>query len=674
MVLLIKNNDPESIINALRQKINYHNYHYHVLDAPEISDAEFDGLMRRLEGLEKEFPDLITPDSPTQRVGAPPLDEFKTVKHFIPMLSLANAMDEEEVMGFDQRVKKLLGPTVDIEYVAEPKVDGVAVELLYENGKFAIGSTRGDGVVGEEITQNLRTIKSIPLSLIGTEREIPELLEVRGEVYLGMKDFQELNERRQEEGAPLFANPRNAAAGSLRQLDSTVTEKRPLNILCHGVGRVSDASLETHTQILDAFGKWGLRVIPNLKTCKNVEEISEYYREMDEERETLAYEVDGIVLKVNNLELQHRLGTVSRSPRWAVAFKFKPKQATTKIKDIVVQVGRTGALTPVATMEPVSLSGVEISRATLHNQDEIDRKDIRIGDIAVVQRAGDVIPEVVKIIEAKRTGNEKKFTMPGKCPVCSAEVFKPDGEAVHRCLGLSCPAKLKETIKHFASKKAMNIDGLGDSLVARLTDAGLVKNVADLYFLSKEDVMSLERVAEKSAGNLLLSIETSKETTLEKLLFALGIRYVGEQTSKVLADHFRDLEALMNSSEDGLILIHEIGPEVASSVVRFFRQEDNLRVIDRLKEAGVNFREIEFAEGKEKRFDGMTFVFTGTLSSFTRDEAKREVNNMGGKAVSGLSRKTTYVVMGKDPGSKAKKAGTLGVNIITEDEFKELLA
>ncbi|MEW6614927.1 MAG: NAD-dependent DNA ligase LigA [Thermodesulfobacteriota bacterium] len=670
----MKKSDVQHTIYDLRERINYHNYRYYVLDAPEISDAEFDKLMRHLENLEKESPNLITPDSPTQRVGAPPLDEFKTVRHSLPMLSLANAMDEEEVKGFDQRIKRLMGTTEDIEYIAEPKIDGVAVELVYEQGSLTVGSTRGDGVIGEEVTHNLKTIRSIPLRLIGKERKIPELLEVRGEVYLGTEDFRKLNRSREEEGEPLFANPRNAAAGSLRQLDSNITAQRPLDIFCHGIGRILGISLDTHMEILKAFEQWGLKVIPHIRICRNLEEIIQYYREMGEKRDDLGYEIDGIVLKVNNLRLQDRLGAVSRSPRWAVAYKFEPKQETTRIKDIVVQVGRTGALTPVAIMEPVRLGGVEISRATLHNQDEIAKKDIRIGDTVIVQRAGDVIPEVVKVIETKRTGEEKRFTMPEWCPVCGAEAFRSVGEAVQRCLGLSCPAKLKGIIKHFASKRAMDIDGLGDKLVAQLTDKGLVKDVADLYSLSKEDLTGLERMAEKSAQNLLESIEKSKETTLERLLYALGIRHVGEHISKILTNTFKDMESLINATEDELTSTHEIGPEIAKSIVKFFDQKDNLRVIDRLKQAGViRLRRTEIKSRKESRLEGMTFVFTGALGSFTRDEAKRRVEELGGKAASSVSNKTSYVVIGEDPGSKVDKARALGVSIITEDEFKRLI-
>ena len=663
--------DVRSILSRLREIINYHSYRYYVQDDPEIPDGEFDELMRQLERLEQENPELITPDSPTQRVGATPLEKFGTVRHSLPMLSLANAMAEDEVREFDQRTKKLLNTQEDMEYIAEPKVDGVAIELVYVNGTLTAGSTRGDGVLGEDVTQNIKTIKSIPLRLMKKEREVPELLEVRGEVYLGTDDFDNLNGIREEQGLPLFANPRNAAAGSLRQLDPKITATRPLDIFCHGVGRVSGASFKTHWETLRAFAEWGLKVIPGIGICKGIEETIQYCRDTGETRDTLKYEIDGIVLKVNDLNLQDRLGAVSRSPRWAIAFKFPPKQGTTKINDIVVQVGRTGALTPVAVMEPIHLGGVEVSRATLHNQDEIEKKDIRIGDTVVIQRAGDVIPEVVKVVESKRTGKEKKFTMPDRCPACGANVYKQEGESARRCLGLSCPAKLKETVKHFASKRAMNIDGLGEKMVSQMIDTGLVSDVADLFFLSAEDILGLERMADKSSENLLEAIEKSKETSLERLIYALGIRLVGEHTSRILAKHFGSMESLGNTTESELMNIHEVGPEVAGSVVSFFSQKDNLKVIERLLQAGITYPAV--IARKETGLDGITFVFTGTLKSFTRDEAKRRVEELGGKASSGVSGKTNYVVIGKDPGSKAEKAKKLGVNIISEDEFKAMI-
>ncbi|MDY6854270.1 MAG: NAD-dependent DNA ligase LigA [Thermodesulfobacteriota bacterium] len=663
--------DAKQIISELKEEINHHNYRYYALDDPEISDSKFDELQRQLERLEREFPELVTPDSPTQRVGARPLERFNTVRHSIPMLSLANVIDEQEVREFDQKIKKNLNTTNDIQYIAEPKIDGVAVELIYDRGRLVAGSSRGDGVLGEDITQNIRTIKSIPLRLISKQKEIPEYLEVRGEVYLGTEDFQRLNMQRKEKGEPLFANPRNAAAGSLRQLDSVITAIRPLSIFCHGIGVVRGRSFDNQLETLNLFARWGLKVIPDIAICKNLEEIFHYYKRMTQRRDDLGYEIDGIVLKVNCLKLQERLGSISRSPRWALAFKFSPKQETTKIKKIELQVGRTGALTPVAIMEPVRIGGVEVSRANLHNMNEIEKKDIRIGDTVVVQRAGDVIPEVVKVIETKRNGGEEKFSMPKLCPVCGAEVFRPKDEAVHRCLGLFCPARLKETIKHFASKRAMAIDGLGDKLVAQLTERGLVRNVADLYSIPMEQLVGLERVARKSASNLLESIEKSKETSLQKLIYALGIRHVGEHVSKILADNFRNIECLMNASEDDLLGIHEIGPEVAKSIVKSFSQKENIEVIERLREAGVRYP--EKADAKGSSLDGMIFVFTGKLNSFTRDEAKKRLEEFGGKTSSNVGTKTTHVVIGDDPGTKAEKARRMGIKMITEDEFKKML-
>ena len=494
-------------VEKLREEIEYHNYRYYVLDQPEISDAEYDRLMKELEEIEGRSPEFRSPNSPTQRVGAPPLEAFEIVRHSIPMLSLANAFEETEARDFDKRVKKFLGLIGNIEYVVEPKLDGLAVELVYESGHLVVGSTRGDGVNGENITQNLRTVKTIPLQLIRKEIPIPERLEVRGEVIMEMKKFQAFNRKREAMGEPLFANPRNAAAGSVRQLDSKITAERPLEIYCYGLGEVRGRTFKTQWEVLQTFPKWGLRANPHVRKCEGIDQVLHYYQEMTEKRETLPYEIDGIVIKVNHFDLQTRLGEISRSPRWALAFKFQPKQETTKILDIIVQVGRTGALTPVAVMEPVKVGGVEVSRATLHNQDEVDKKDVRIGDTVVIQRAGDVIPEVVQVIESKRTGKEKRFRMPSNCPVCGAEVMKE--EAIHRCIGLDCPAQLKGRIRHFASKRAMDIEGLGVKLIDQLVEKGLVKDVADIYDLSKEQLIALERMADKSAQNIIDAIEKS---------------------------------------------------------------------------------------------------------------------------------------------------------------------
>jgi DNA ligase (NAD+) len=656
-------------VEKLREEIEYHNYRYYILDQPEISDAQYDRLMRELEKLEEQYPELRSPNSPTQRVGAPPLEAFEIVRHTIPMLSLANAFEEGEARDFDKRVKKFLGTSEEIEYVAEPKLDGLAVELVYEKGQFVVGSTRGDGINGENITQNLRTIKTIPLQLVRKEIPVPERLEVRGEVIMQVRKFKELNRKREEAGEPLFANPRNAAAGSVRQLDSKVTASRPLEIYCYGIGEVVGRTFKTHWEILQTLSKWGLRINPHIRTCRNMDEVLQYYHEMSEERESLPYEIDGIVIKVNRLDLQARLGEIARSPRWALAFKFQPKQETTKILDIIVQVGRTGALTPVAVMEPVKVGGVEVSRATLHNQDEIDKKDVRIGDTVIIQRAGDVIPEVVQVVTSKRKGTEKKFKMPSKCPVCGAEVVKE--EAIHRCIGLDCPAQLKGRIKHFASKRAMDIEGLGTKLTDQLVDKGLVKDVADIYYLKKEQLVELERMADKSAQNIIDAIEKSKTKPLSKFLYALGIRHVGETTAEDLTRHFPRLDDFFHLSEEDLMEVEGIGPEVAASVHQFFHDKKNKESIERLKKAGVKVIEPKLRE--KGKLAGKTFVFTGTLKAYGRDEARNLVESLGGMTVSSVSKKVDYVVVGEDPGSKLDKAKALGIKTLTEEEFEKMI-
>ena len=657
-------------VEKLREEIEYHNYRYYVLDQPEISDAQYDRLMRELEKLEDEYPELRSPNSPTQRVGAPPLESFEIVRHTLPMLSLANAFDESEARDFDKRVKKFLGSSANITYVAEPKLDGLAVELVYERGQFVVGSTRGDGVNGENITQNLRTIKTIPLQLIRKEIPAPERFEVRGEVIIQLKKFKELNRKREEMEEPLFANPRNAAAGSVRQLDSKITAARPLEIYCYGVGEVRGRTFKTHSEILQTFPKWGLRTNPNIQRCQNIDEVLEYYHKMNEKRETLPYEIDGIVIKVDRLDLQTRLGEISRSPRWALAFKFQPKQETTKILDIIVQVGRTGALTPVAVMEPVKVGGVEVSRATLHNQDEIDKKDVRVGDTVVIQRAGDVIPEVVQVITSKRKGTEKKFRIPSKCPVCGAEVIKD--EAIHRCNGLDCPAQLKGRIKHFASKRAMDIEGLGLKLIDQLVDKRLIKDVADIYYINKKELIELERMADKSAQNIIDAIEKSKIKPLSKFLYALGIRHVGETTAEDLARHFQRLDDFFHLSEEDLMEVEGIGPEVAASVHQFFRDKKNKESIELLKKAGVKVIEPKIKD--KGKLTGKTFLFTGTLKTFGRDEARNLVESLGGITASSVSKKVDYVVVGEDPGSKFDKAKELGIKTLTEEEFKKIVS
>jgi DNA ligase (NAD+) len=671
-----KDAPPEVIsrINELRDQINYHNYRYYTLDDPVVSDAEFDRLLAELTRLEETY-GLTTPDSPTQRVGAQPLDKFETVKHRQPMLSLENAFSEAEVSEFDARLKRFLKTAEEFDYVLEPKMDGCAVELVYENGRFTIGSTRGDGYRGENVTQNLKTIHTIPLGLLTEAEPAPALLEVRGEVYMDLPEFKKLNEERLAKGESAFANPRNAAAGSLRQLDPKITVARPLKIYCYGVGEVQGRKFDTQWQVLQTLKKWGLRVNPLIERGLGVDAAISYHRKLERQRHGLPYEIDGMVIKVDSLALQERLGTKTRSPRWALAYKFAATQATTKVLDIAVNVGRTGAVTPMAVMEPVEVGGVTVSRATLHNQDEVARKDVRVGDTVLVQRAGDVIPEVVKVIIEERPPGAQPFKMPTNCPVCGTQLVRPEGarlrEKVTRCPNPDCFASRTRGIQHFAGKGAMDIDGLGEKIVQQLVEVGLVKDVSDLYRLTEDDLTPLERFAEKSAQNIISAIQSRKEVPLWRLINALGIRYVGEATAQILAQHFHSLDALMAASKEDLLHVEGVGEQVASSIREFFDNERNQALISNLREAGV--RGLPPEATASSPLSGKTFVFTGGLPHFSREEAKAKVTARGGKVSSSVSAKTDFVVAGVDPGSKLAKARELGVTILDEAKFEELL-
>lgn len=657
-------------IEKLKGQLEYHNYRYYVLDDPVVSDTEYDRLMTELVALEENHPEFLSPNSPTQRVGAKPLAEFETVTHTIPMLSLQNAMELDEVAEFDRRIKKLLRIN-DVDYVMEVKIDGLAVELVYLNGEFTTGSTRGDGFTGEDITQNLRTIKSIPMRLLRDhDIPIPDRLEVRGEVYMGKNEFKELNKERELQGDPLFANPRNAGAGSVRQLDPRITAGRKLNIFCYAPGEILGVTLTTHYHFLDYLKKWGFRVNPLTKLCRNLDELISHYNYIQNMRDRIPYEIDGTVIKVNRFDYQVLLGNVSRSPRWAIAFKFQAHEETTIIEDIIVGVGRTGALTPVAVLKPVMVSGVEVKRATLHNEDEIVRKDILIGDTVIVSRAGDVIPEVVKVIKEKRTGQERPFTMPEECPVCGEKVVRQPGEAIRRCVNINCPAQIKGSIEHFASKRAMDIDGLGEKLVEQLVDKKAINDVSDLYYLEKNDLLQLERMADKSAQNLLDAISTSKKPSFQRFIYALGIRNVGEHISGLLADKLNSIEDLYTLDEDTLMAIPEIGPEVANSITSFFQDDKNRKTISRMLDAGVV---IEYKKEGRKPLLGLTFVFTGALKNMGREEARKKVESLGGKTVSSVSKKIDYVVLGEEAGSKVDKARSLDLKIISEEEFLSLI-
>jgi DNA ligase (NAD+) len=648
----------------LRAEIERHNRLYYQLEAPEISDAEYDALLRELQALEREHPELVTPDSPTRRVGAPPLDAFAPVRHEIPMLSLDNAFSDEEVIAFDRRIRDALGET-EPEYVAEPKLDGLAVSLIYQEGLLIRAATRGDGTVGEEVTANVRTIRSVPLRLAGAGW--PARFEVRGEVFMPRKGFEALNARAREKGEKVFVNPRNAASGSLRQLDPRVSASRPLAFYCYGQGIFpEDALPPRHQDVLARFAEWGLPVSPEIRVVKGVKNCIAHYRELLERRPELPYDIDGVVFKLARFSGQAEMGFVARAPRWAIARKFPAEEATTRVVSIEVQVGRTGALTPVARLEPVFVGGVTVTNATLHNPDEIARKDVRVGDTVVVRRAGDVIPEVVRALREMRPAKTEAFRMPEVCPVCGSAAVQVPGEALVRCSGgLFCPAQHKGTVLHFASRRAMDIDGLGDKLVDQLLDNGLIRTVADLYRLRAEDVAVLERMGEKSADNLIRAIEHSKATTLPRFLYALGIREVGEATAQILARHFHSLDALMAADEAELQAAPDVGPVVAGQIAAFFRQPHNREVIAELRQLGVHWPE-EAPAASAQPLAGQTFVLTGTLTSMTREEATAKLQALGAKVSGSVSKKTSFVVAGADAGSKLAKARELGVTVLEE--------
>ena len=659
-------------LEKLRDEIAYHNRLYYVLDAPEIPDAEYDRLLRELQRLESAHPELITPDSPTQRVGAEPIKAFGQVKHKIAMLSLDNAFSDDEVADFDRRVRERLEVPA-VEYVAEPKLDGLAISIRYEAGVLVQAATRGDGLTGEDVTHNIRTINSIPLKLVGDD--YPRLLEVRGEVYMPKASFERLNAKAREMAEKEFANPRNAAAGSLRQLDPRVTAKRSLSMYCYGIGSVEGMVLPaTHSALLERLKQWGLRVSPEISVVQGLAGVLDYYRLLSEKRHRLAYEIDGVVYKVNHFDQRELLGFVARAPRWAIAHKFPAQEEMTRVLDIEVQVGRTGAITPVARLEPVFVGGVTVSNATLHNEDEVRRKDVHIGDTVIVRRAGDVIPEVASVVLSRRPKDAKPFVMPSHCPVCGSDVIRVEGETIARCSGgLYCDAQRKEAIKHFASRKAMDIDGLGDKLVEQLSDQGLIHDVADLFKLSQTQIASLERMGEKSAANLIAALEKSKQTTLAKFLYALGIREVGETTAQTLANHFLTLEAIASAETDALQQVSEIGPVVAAHVHAFFQQPHNREVIEKLRQAGVCWPAMQAIKQNELPLAGQTIVLTGSMSEMTRSEAKQRLQALGAKVAGSVSQKTTLVVAGAEAGSKLTKAESLGIEVLDEAAFMDFL-
>lgn len=660
-------------IEHLRTQLREHNYRYYVIDDPVIPDAEYDRLFRRLQQLEQAHPQHISLDSPTQRVGSQPLDAFSQVQHRVPMLSLDNVFNTPELIAFDRRVRDRLHTEADIEYVCEPKLDGLAVSLCYENGVLVQAATRGDGQTGEDITQNIRSVASIPLRLHGQDH--PVVLEVRGEVFMPKAGFDELNRRALERGEKTFANPRNAAAGSLRQLDARITAQRPLDMYCYGIAHVEGAVLaDTHFGNLQRLKQWGLRVNGEIRLATGVAQLQQYHDDLLARREALPYDIDGIVYKVNVLALQQELGFVSRAPRWATAHKFPAQEEMTRLTGVDFQVGRTGALTPVARLEPVFVGGVTVSNATLHNLDEVARMDVRVGDTVIVHRAGDVIPKVTKVVLEKRPADAQPIVLPATCPVCGSDIVKPEGEAVARCSGgLYCPAQVKEAIKHFASRKAMDVEGLGDKLVEQLVDQGLIAHVSDLYRLEVDAVATMERMGQKSAQNLIDALEKSKATTLPRFLFALGIRDVGEATALTLARHFGTLDNIAAASEDALLDVPDVGPVVARRIVEFFRQPHNGDIIAALRAAGVYWTEQAPGPRDTGPLHGKTCVITGTLTRFSRDEAGARLQQLGARVAGSVSKNTDVVIAGEKAGSKLKKAAELNIPVLDEDAFIQWL-
>lgn len=659
--------DAKNRISELIDLINYHNNRYYNEDSPEISDFEYDKLMKELIKLEEENPKLKRADSPSSRVGGKPLDKFNQVTHKIPMLSLSNAYSAQDLRDFDKRVRDSINE--EVEYVVEFKIDGLSVGLTYNNGIFEKGATRGNGIIGEDITQNLKTVKTIPLKVEDNEEIV-----VRGEVYISKENFETINKIQEEEGLQLFANPRNLAAGTLRQLDSKLTAKRPLDIFIFNLEYIENTELKTHSESLEYLTKLGFKVSPNYKVFSDMDEIIKHIDYWTVNRSNLPFEIDGMVIKVNNLSQREKMGYTAKSPRWAIAYKFPAEQKKTKLIDIIVEVGRTGTITPTAILEPVRLAGTTVSRATLHNEDYINEKDIRIGDTVIVQKAGDIIPQVVEVVKDERTGDETIFKLPKKCPVCSEPTVRLEGEAAVKCINISCPAQIRRGIIHFASRDAMNIEGLGESIVTLLLDNKIIKDIADLYYINKEDLINLERMGEKSASNLVNAIEKSKQNDLYRLINGLGIKYIGVKGAKVLAKNFKSLDEIINADINELINLEEFGDIMANSVIQFFKEEKNIGVIKKLEDAGVNTKSIVSEDkGLVNIFEGMKIVLTGTLPTLKRNDAKEIIEARGGKATSSVSKSTTFVLAGEEAGSKLTKANELGIPVIDENKFLEMI-